>query len=308
MQTAGEAGVPSTISIWGILNVTPDSFSDGGLFDSFHSALGHARRMCEQGADVIDVGGESSRPRGKDYGEGACEVPADEELRRVLPVVEALIAEGIAVSVDTVKADVAQACLAAGAAYINDVSGGCSSSKALLDAVAASTAELVLMHNRGKGETDGAATYYGDVVDDVARELWERIDRAVTAGVRPERVWVDPGLGFAKTAAQSMELLARTDELVARLSPHRVLVGASRKSFIARTAPDAGNALPGPDAREGGSVAACVLAALGGCRAVRVHAVRDARQAVRVAQAAQAHRRVRARPGAVSESVGGVDG
>ena len=276
---------PSVVRIWGVLNVTPDSFSDGGRFDSLGSALDHARRMCEQGADVIDVGGESSRPKGKDYGSGAREVPVDEEVRRVLPVVEALVAEGIEVSVDTVKAEVARASLEAGATWINDVSGG--ASEALLEAVAAGGGHLVLMHNRGKGETEDGNTYYDDVVTTVASELGESVARAERAGVLAERLWVDPGIGFAKTAAQSMELLARTAELRVALGGRPILVGPSRKSFIARTAPDADGALPAPPDREAGTAAACALAVLGGCDALRVHDVRGMRQAALLAWAAR---------------------
>ena len=284
-RARGSVGVPSSVvSLWGVLNVTPDSFSDGGRFSSVQSALDHARRMCEQGADVIDVGGESSRPRGKDYGPGAVEVSADEELRRVLPVVEALVAQGMTVSVDTVKASVAEAACAAGASFVNDVSMG--ASPALLSAVAAAAVPLVLMHNRGKGENEAANTYYGDVVVDVSRELSVALQRASDAGVRDEHLWIDPGLGFAKTAAQSMELLARTAELRERLG-RPVLVGPSRKSFIARMAPDRDDALPGPTEREGGTAAACTLAVLGGCDALRVHDVRSCRQAALVAHAAR---------------------
>jgi len=273
---------PSVVAIWGVLNVTPDSFSDGGRFESQQAALAHARRMRVEGADVIDVGGESSRPKGKDYGAGAEPVPAAEELRRVMPVIEALVADGIPVSIDTVKAEVARAALAAGARWVNDVSGG--ASDALLEAVAASQGSLVLMHNRGKGETQGGNTHYSDVVTTVAAELEESVARAERAGVPRERLWIDPGLGFAKTAAQSMELLSRTSELRARLELP-MLVGASRKSFIARTAPKADGSLPSPAERESGTAVACALAVLGGCEAIRVHDVGAMRQAALLAQA-----------------------
>lgn len=277
---------PSVVSLWGVLNVTPDSFSDGGRFDSLEAAIDHARRMRDEGADVIDVGGESSRPKGKDYGDGAEHVPMAEELERVLPVVEALVADGITVSVDTVKAEVARAGLAAGARFVNDVSGG--ASLALLEAVAANDGRLVLMHNRGKGETESGNTHYSDVVATVAAELTQSVARARGAGVAEDRLWVDPGLGFAKTAAQSMELLTRTAELRARLGLP-MLIGPSRKSFIARTAPNADGSLPSPTERESGTAVACALAVLGGCDALRVHDVGAMRQAALVAQA---HRRV----------------
>ncbi len=275
---------PSVVSLWGVLNVTPDSFSDGGLFDSFEAAIAHARRMRDEGADVIDVGGESSRPKGKDYGDGAEHVPMAEELERVLPVVEALVAEGITVSLDTVKPEVARAGLAAGARYVNDVS--CGASRELLEAVADSDGQLVLMHNRGKGETESGNTHYSDVVATVAAELEQSVARARDAGVPEDRLWIDPGLGFAKTAAQSMELLTRTGELRARLGLP-MLVGPSRKSFIARTAPNADGTLPSPSERESGTAVACALAVLGGCDALRVHDVAAMRQAVLLAHAHQ---------------------
>ncbi len=276
---------PSVAQVWGVLNVTPDSFSDGGRFDSREAALDHARRMRAEGADVIDVGGESSRPKGKDYGEGANHVPVAEELQRVMPVVEALVAEGIPVSIDTVKAEVARAALAAGARWVNDVSGG--GSDALLEAVAASSGSLVLMHNRGKGETASGNTHYSDVVATVAAELEQSVARAKRAGVPEDRLWIDPGLGFAKTAAQSMELLSRTGELRSRLGLP-MLVGPSRKSFIARTAPKADGSLPSPSERESGTAVACALAVLGGCDAIRVHDVGAMRQAALLAQAHRA--------------------
>lgn len=282
----GTVGVaPSVVSLWGVLNVTPDSFSDGGRFDSLETALAHARRMRDEGADVIDVGGESSRPKGKDYGDGAEHVPMAEELERVMPVVEALVAEGITVSLDTVKAEVARAGLAAGARFVNDVSGG--ASRELLEAVADSDGQLVLMHNRGKGETESGNTHYSDVVATVAAELEQSVARARDAGVPEDRLWIDPGLGFAKTAAQSMELLTRTAELRARLGLP-MLVGPSRKSFIARTAPNADGTLPSPSERESGTAVACALAVLGGCDALRVHDVGAMRQAALLAQAHRA--------------------
>ena len=283
----GPVGVaPSVVALWGVLNVTPDSFSDGGRYESLEAAVAHARRMCAEGADVIDVGGESSRPKGKDYGDGAEQVPMLEELARVMPVVEALVAEGITVSLDTVKAEVARAGLAAGVSYVNDVSGG--ASVELLEVVAASEGQLVLMHNRGKGEIERGNTHYSDVVATVAAELEQSVARARAVGVPEDRLWVDPGLGFAKTAAQSMELLSRTGELRARLGLP-MLVGPSRKSFIARTAPNADGSLPAPTERASGTAVACALAVLGGCDALRVHDVAGMRQA---ALLAHAHRRL----------------
>jgi len=267
--------------VWGILNVTPDSFSDGGRHDDTLRAIAHAERMLAEGADVIDVGGESSRPAGKTYGQGAARVPVEEELRRVLPVVEALARRGVCVSVDTVKAEVARAALAAGARIVNDVS--CSASEALLDAVAEAGAELVVMHNREDGRVDERTTRYGDVVAEVLAELEAAVERAVARGVARERIWLDPGLGFAKTAAQSVILLGNLDALVAREYP--VLVGASRKAFIARTVTEPGASEPPPTERLGGSLACVTASALAGAAAVRVHDVRESVQAARVGSA-----------------------
>lgn len=264
--------------MWGVLNVTPDSFSDGGAYLAVEAALVQAARLLRDGATVIDVGGESSRPSGKTYG-AVSGVSESEELRRVLPVVEGLRAVGARISVDTVKAGVAERALRAGASIINDVS--CGRNEQLLQVAATSGAELVLMHNRGRGERSETNVRYGDVVRDVLAELMAAVDRAVTVGVRPEQIWLDPGIGFAKTAAQSSMLLARTDAFVA--TGHRVLVGASRKSFIAESAPLATGDAPTALQRLGGSIAAVTMAALLGAQAVRVHDVLESRQAVLLA-------------------------
>jgi dihydropteroate synthase len=272
----------SRVAIWGVLNVTPDSFSDGGRYLDVGAAVEHARHMCAEGADVIDVGGESTRPPGATYGEGARPVPADEERERVVPVIERLVTElGARVSIDTVKAEVARAAVAAGARIVNDVS--CGRSEALLRAASEAGAELVLMHNRGRGEVDAAHTGYDHTFRDVVRELMAAVDRAVALGMPRDRVWIDPGLGFAKTAEQSVALLGRVQDL--RATGCRVLVGPSRKSFIARVAPLADGSEPPPEDRVGGTAAAVAAAVLGGADAVRVHDVAVMRQAVRVAEA-----------------------
>jgi dihydropteroate synthase len=268
--------------LWGVLNVTPDSFSDGGLFLSPAHAVARAKTMLAEGADVIDVGGASSRPRGRTYGEGAAPVSADEEIARVVPVVEVLARElGARVSIDTAKPEVARAALVAGARIVNDVSMG--ASDALLEAVAQHDAELVLMHSRGDGSLSAEHTRYDDVVVDVARELSEACARAAVRGVRETRLWIDPGIGFAKTASQSATLLAALPQL-ACLGP-RVLVGASRKSFIAALAPERDGSTPPADARLAGSVAALTVAVLGGASAVRVHDVRESFQALLLTRA-----------------------
>jgi dihydropteroate synthase len=263
------------VAVWGVLNVTPDSFSDGGEFLALEQALDWALRMRDAGAAVIDVGGESTRPRGQSYGTGAEPVDLDEELRRVLPVVEQLSARGVRVSVDTTKAEVARRACAAGAAIVNDVS--CGRNPQLLAAVFEAGAELVLMHNRGQGECSGPNVVYADVAAEVRAELLDAVARALAAGVARERIWIDPGIGFAKTAAQSAALLARTDLLVA--TGQRVLVGPSRKSFIAELARKPSGEAPGVRERLGGTAAAVACACLLGAHAVRVHDVAEMRQA-----------------------------
>ncbi|MGF1465668.1 MAG: dihydropteroate synthase [Sandaracinaceae bacterium] len=268
--------------MWGVLNVTPDSFSDGGRYLDPAPAVDHAERMLAEGASVIDIGGESSRPAGRTYGEGAVRVSAEEELCRVIPVLRELRRRTPApISVDTVKGAVARAALAEGASIINDISGG--SDPTLLRAVAEANADLVLMHNRGQGEVTAANTAYGDVVEDVARELAAAAARAIDAGVDGARLLLDPGIGFAKTAEQSLRLLGALDRFVGM--GRRVLVGASRKSFIASVVPGPDGGPPAPQERLGGSLAAVVRAAVAGCHAVRVHDVYPSVQAVRVAEA-----------------------
>jgi len=268
--------------VWGVLNVTPDSFSDGGLYSDLDAAVERARVMLREGVDVIDVGGASSRPRGVLYGQGAEPVGLDEELARTVPVVRELVTRlGARVSIDTVRAEVAAACLEAGASIVNDVS--CGQSAALLEVAARGAAGLVLMHSRGDGAVTPPHTDYQDLLAEVRDELGMAAQRAQLQGVARERIWIDPGLGFAKTAAQSLELLAGLQALVATGLP--VLVGASRKGFIGQTAPDPNGAVPGPTERAGGTAAAVTAAVLAGAAAVRVHDVALMRQAVLVARA-----------------------
>lgn len=268
-------------SVWGVLNVTPDSFSDGGRYLDVEAAVSHGWAMRVEGADVIDVGGESSRPPGRAYGAGFETVSAGDEIGRVVPVIERLVARDLRVSVDTVKGEVAAAAIDAGATIVNDVSGG--GSDALLEAVAGSDAQLVLMHTRDRGRVNDETTAYHDVVAEVRDELLAMVERAIDRGVRREALWIDPGIGFAKTAPQSARLLGNLDAFVATGYP--VLVGASRKSFIARTMEAAGAEAPPPEARLGGSLAAVAAAARAGCAAVRVHDVLPSVQAARVTEA-----------------------
>ena len=248
----------------GVVNVTPDSFSDGGRFLDYRAAIAHGRSLVAQGADWIDVGGESTRPHAEP-------VPVDEELRRVIPVVEGLAAEGVAVSIDTRKAPVAEAAVTAGAHMINDVS-------ASLGVVAGATgAAFVAMHMLGDPRTMQADPAYGDVVAEVRDFLVDRADAARAAGVR--EVWIDPGIGFGKTLDHNLRLMQALPELTATGFP--ILLGASRKKWIAEL--DGG--APDPQNRLGGSVAATLWAAQTGVAVVRVHEVAPHRQALAAWQA-----------------------
>jgi dihydropteroate synthase len=205
-------------------------------------------------------------------------VPVFEELRRVLPAIQHAVARGAKVSIDTVKPEVARQALSAGARIVNDVS--CASNPDLLQVVAEAGAELVIMHNRGRGERDGDNVRYADVTCEVSSELGQAVERAVAMGVAREDIWLDPGIGFAKTGAQSASLIAATHELVAL--GYRVLMGPSRKSFIAELAPRADGRAPQAGERLPGTLAAVLLCALGGCHAVRVHDVAETHQALAV--------------------------
>lgn len=260
-------------SVWGVVNVTPDSFSDGGAYLDPQRAVAHALKLIEQGADVVDIGGESTRPAGTTYGHGYQELNADREQDRVIPVLKALAkATGATLSIDTSKGAVAEAAVAAGAKIINDVSGG--ADPHLLDIAAKCPVDLVLMHNRRRGEVDAENTCYGDVTRDVIRELQHAVQRALDAGVKPARIWLDPGIGFAKTPKQSLILLNSLEDLLSL--GYRVLVGASRKSFIAA----ASSRPASSDQRLGGSLAVALHAAAAGVHGVRVHDVFETRQAL----------------------------
>ena len=278
----GVGAAARSCEIWGVLNVTPDSFSDGGEALTLDDAMSKAQRLISEGADVIDVGGASSRPAGKTYGDGAHAVSIEEELRRVIPVIQGLVQDfGARVSIDTTRPEVASAALAAGATIVNDVSNG--ASQDLLEVVAKHGAELVLMHTRGDGSLYGNNVRYTRVVDEVTSELSSAVFRACAAGVSFPRIWVDPGIGFAKTAEQSMQLLASMPRLIK--IGCRVLVGPSRKSFIAVTEEAVGVAPSSPTERIGGTAAAVTAAVLQGASAVRVHDVQIMRQAVVFAKA-----------------------
>lgn len=268
--------------LWGVINVTRDSFSDGGRYLDPNAAVQHGLALLAEGADVLDVGGESSRPAGKTYGQGFEEIPVEEEIRRVVPVIEALSARhGARVSIDTVKPEVARAALRAGASILNDVR--CAEDPGLAEVAAASGADYVIMHNRGRGEVRPPNTDYGDVVEDVLRELLAAAERVQRAGVPRASVWLDPGLGFAKTMRQSIELLSSLGRF--KKNGYRVLVGPSRKSFIAELAPNPNGERPRADDRLGGTAVAVAKCVAAGVDAVRVHDVAAMRQAAIVASA-----------------------
>ena len=257
--------------VMGILNVTPDSFAETEPLLDPGNAVAAALRMEAGGADLIDVGGESTRP-------GADPVSAAEELRRVVPVLRALRGRvGIPLSIDTYKAGVARAAIEAGAVIVNDVSG-LQREPALALEVARTGAALILMHSRGSSKTMYAEASYGDVLADVIEELRESIATAVDGGVRSEQILIDPGVGFAKRASHSYGVLARLPELAAALD-RPMLVGPSRKSFLR----DALGERPAPE-RDWGTAAAVTAAVLAGAHIVRVHAVAEMAQVVRVTE------------------------
>ena len=261
--------------VMGVLNVTPDSFSDGGRYLDPAAAIARGRELLAQGADLLDLGAESTRP-------GSAGVPAAEQVRRLEPVVTALAAEpGVVLSVDTRSAEVAARALEWGAHVVNDVSA--LSDPDMAATVAPSGAGLVLMHMRGTPATMQGDLRYDDVVAEVAAHLRRRMAVAVEAGIAEERIALDPGIGFGKSAEQSLRLLARTDDLAALGRP--VLVGASRKSFLARLLGDAP-----ADRRLEASLAAASLAAFLGARILRVHDVAESVRAVKVAEAARSAR------------------
>jgi dihydropteroate synthase len=255
--------------LMGVVNVTPDSFSDGGLYLDPEAAIAHGRELARAGADVLDVGGESTRPGAKAVGEA-------EELGRVVPVIGGVSDAGCRISVDTSKARVAEAALQAGAEIVNDVTA-LRGDPAMASVCAERGATVVLMHMLGEPRTMQDDPRYGDVVSEVKGFLAERLQLAVAAGIAEERIWLDPGIGFGKTAAHNMELLRRLGEL--RELGRPLVIGASRKSFIGKVDGSAA------DERLGGTIASSVLAAAEGAEVLRVHDVAEVRQALAVATA-----------------------
>lgn len=266
---------PGRCVVMGVLNVTPDSFSDGGRYLSLDDALAHGVDMWSAGADLVDVGGESTRP-------GAARIDAETEIARILPVVRGLSAAGVAVSVDTTRARVAEAALDAGARLVNDVSGGLADPD-MARLVASADVPWVLMHWRGHSDNMDSLATYDDVVTDVRDELRARVDAAVAAGVDESALVLDPGLGFAKRAEHNWALLRHLDVLRGLGLP--VLVGASRKRFLGSLLADRDGRARPPDGREDATAVISAMVASAGAWGVRVHDVTRSLDAVAVAEA-----------------------
>lgn len=265
---------PGRPRVMGVLNVTPDSFSDGGRFVDPAAAVDHARELRASGADIIDVGGESTRP-------GAARVTEQQELERTLPVIVALVEAGLTVSVDTMRAEVARQAVAAGAAYINDVSGGLADPQ-MATVAAESGVEVILMHWRGHSMDMQQRAVYRDVTAEVVHELRERVLAFTDAGVAPERIILDPGLGFAKTYPHNWRLLATLPVLMQQ--GHRVIVGTSRKGFLGAVGRDGRDPRPPGERDVATAVTSAYLSDLG-VWAVRVHDVQSTVDALDVAAA-----------------------
>jgi len=281
MKFRHPAGLPEPIAsltrpvVIGVLNVTPDSFSDGGLHFTAQRAIAHGLQLARQGADLVDVGGESTRP-------GASRIDVTEEARRVLPVIEGLREAGVPTSIDTMRASIARDAVLAGACLVNDVSGGLAD-PAMTTVIADLGVPFVIMHWRGHSDRMADLANYRDVVAEVMAELGERVDAALAAGIRAESIVIDPGIGFAKEADHNWSLLRALPELASMGYP--VLVGASRKRFLGSLLADP-DGVPRPlDGRDVATDAVSALAATFGAWAVRVHDVAGSVDAVRVGQA-----------------------
>ena len=263
--------------IMGILNVTPDSFSDGGQFLDADKALAHAETMIAEGADIIDVGGESTRPGGEP-------VSIEEEINRVVPVIEVLAQRTqVPISVDTTKSEVARAALDAGAAIVNDISA-LRFDFYVADAVARAGAGLVLMHSRGTPATMHRLPPVADVMHEVTHSLRASINMAERRGVKRESIVIDPGIGFGKTQEQNLELIAKLDQLIAVFPDYPLLIGTSRKSFIGRILADETGTPAPPEDRLHGTMATITTSILHGAHIVRVHDVKAAVETIRVAR------------------------
>ncbi|MDX2644513.1 dihydropteroate synthase [Streptomyces sp. NPDC001902] len=276
------AGLPSwdRCAVMGVVNVTPDSFSDGGDWFDTDLAVKHGLDLVAAGADLVDVGGESTRP-------GAARVDEAEELRRVVPVVRELARAGVVVSVDTMRATVAEKAVEAGAALVNDVSGGLAD-PAMIPVVAATGSPFIVMHWRGQSIDMNNRAVYRDVVGEVTTELRRSFEHAVAGGVDPERIVLDPGLGFAKNAEHDLTLIAHVEDLLALGRP--LLIAASRKRFLGRVLAGEGGDPPPARERDAATAAVTAIVAGRGAWAVRVHEVHDSADAVRVARALEGAR------------------
>ena len=264
--------------IMGILNITPDSFSDGGQFFGFDSALAHAEQMIADGADIIDVGGESTRPGGEP-------ISAEEEIKRVVPVIEALSKRfETPISVDTTKSEVARAALDAGASIVNDISA-LRFDYFVADEAAKAGAGLVLMHSRGTPATMHRLPPVADIMSEVTNSLRASVHMAERRGVKRDSIVIDPGIGFGKSQEQNLELIAKLDQLIAAFSDLPLLIGTSRKSFIGRILADASGTAAPSEERLHGTMATITAAVLRGAHIVRVHDVKETAQTIRVTEA-----------------------
>ena len=271
--------IGSRTLIMGVLNVTPDSFSDGGQFFLLDKALAHAERMIAEGADIIDVGGESTRPG------GAAIVSAEPELERVLPVIRRLAMQSsVPISIDTTKAEVARAAVDAGAAIINDISGLRFDSR-LADEAAKSGAGLVLMHSRGTAGALHSLPPVPDIIAEVTSGLRNSVAIAQQRGVKRQSIVIDPGIGFGKSQEQNIELIARLDQIITAFHDFPLLIGTSRKSFLGRILADVNGNPATPDARLHGTMASLTAAVLKGAHIVRVHDVKATVETINVATA-----------------------
>ncbi len=267
--------------VMAVLNVTPDSFSDGGEFFSLDSAVAHAEQMIAEGADLIDIGGESTRP-------GSAFVTEEEELQRVIPVIERLAAKSpVPISIDTTKSSVARAAIAAGAEIVNDISG-LRFDPSIADEAAKAKAGLVLMHSRGTPKTMQQLPPVADIMSEVIGELRNSVLVAEERGVARDRIAIDPGIGFGKTLEQNVELIAKLNQLVIAFAEFPIMIGTSRKSFLGKLL----NGAPA-DQRLHGTIASVVASVLNGAHIVRVHDVKAAVEAIKVADAVKRTCRVR---------------
>lgn len=279
-MTGAERRTPMSTLVMGVVNVTPDSFSDGGMWFTPDAAVAHGMDLLEQGANILDVGGESTRP-------GAQRPSEQEELRRVIPVIRELSRLGARVSVDTMRASVAAQAVEAGASIVNDVSGGLADPD-MAPVVAAAGVPLVVMHWRGHSDTMQDHASYDDVVGDVCRALAERVADLCDRGVGRDQLILDPGFGFAKLAEHNWSLLAHLDAV--QLLGQPVLVGTSRKAFLGRLGIPQGDKVRPPAQRDGLTAATTVIAGLAGAWGVRVHNVASSVEALRVVAAVRAAR------------------